>query len=108
MAWWPSWRGGQGPTICAGCPNSIASTQGTNALGCAATLDECFGMGNRPARKAMILSSLRAILDSVAFEAERSGLKASPFLKQLAETEDFLCSITVAELAHGIYRAPTS
>ena len=56
----------------------------------------------------MILSSLRVILDSIVFEAERPGLKASPFLKQPAETEDFLCSITVAELAHGIYRADTS
>ena len=44
-------------------------------------------------------------------EAERRHLNVAQFLKQIApkigETEVALCSITVAELAHGIYRADT-
>lgn len=45
-------------------------------------------------------------------EAERRHLNVAQFLKQIApkigETEVALCSITVAELAHGIHRADTS
>src|SRR6266852_6352997 len=48
---------------------------------------------------------------SVAIEAERQHLNAAQFLKQvirkIGEREAALCSITVAELAHGIYRADT-
>ena len=57
-------------------------------------------------------ASLGVILDSsVAIEAERQHLNAAQFLKQviqmIGEMEAALCSITVAELAHGIYRADT-
>jgi len=53
------------------------------------------------------------ILDSsVLIEAERQGLNVARFLKhmvhRIGEMEAALCSITVAELAHGIYRADTS
>ena len=57
-------------------------------------------------------ASLGVILDSsVVIEAERQHLNAAQFLKQIilkiGETEAALCSITVAELVHGIYRADT-
>ncbi len=57
-------------------------------------------------------ASLGVILDSsVVIEAERQHLNAAQFLKQIiqkiGEMEAALCSITVAELAHGIYRADT-
>jgi len=50
------------------------------------------------------------ILDSsVVIEAERQHLTVAQFLKQITkkvgEMEAALCSITVAELAHGVYRA---
>ncbi len=53
---------------------------------------------------------LGVILDSsVAIEAEREHLDVAQFLRRIAETagerEAALCSISVAELAHGIYRA---
>lgn len=48
---------------------------------------------------------------SVVIEAERQELNAAQFLKQIirnvGEVEAALCSITVAELVHGIYRADT-
>ena len=52
------------------------------------------------------------ILDSsVVIEAERQHLNVAQFLKQIiqkiGEMEAALCSITVAELAHGVYRAET-
>lgn len=55
---------------------------------------------------------LGVILDSsVVIEAERQHLNVARFLKQIAqkiaEMEAALCAITVAELAHGIYRADT-
>jgi tRNA(fMet)-specific endonuclease VapC len=55
---------------------------------------------------------LGVILDSsVVIEAERQHLNAAQFLKQIVqkigETEAALCSISVAELVHGIYRADT-
>ncbi len=57
-------------------------------------------------------ASLGVILDSsVVIEAERQHLNAAQFLKQIiqhiGEMEAGLCSITVAELVHGIYRADT-
>jgi predicted nucleic acid-binding protein len=57
-------------------------------------------------------ASLGVILDSsVVIEAERRHLNVAQFLKQIVqrigETEAALCAITVAELAHGIYRADT-
>ncbi len=60
----------------------------------------------------METASLRVILDSsVLIEAERQQLNAAQFLKQIiqktGEIEAALCAITVAELAHGIYRADT-
>ena len=60
----------------------------------------------------MEAANLGVILDSsVVVEAERHHLNVAQFLKQIAqkigETETALCSITVAELAHGIYRADT-
>ena len=60
----------------------------------------------------MEAASLGVILDSsVAIEAERQHLNVAEFLKQIlekvGEMEAALCSITVAELAHGIYRADT-
>ncbi|HEV2689929.1 MAG TPA: PIN domain-containing protein [Bryobacteraceae bacterium] len=56
--------------------------------------------------------NLGVILDSsVVIEAERKHLNAAQFLKQIiqevGETEAALCAITVAELAHGVYRADT-
>jgi predicted nucleic acid-binding protein len=55
---------------------------------------------------------LGVILDSsVVIEAERQQLSVAQFLKQIVqkigEREAALSSITVAELAHGIYRANT-
>jgi predicted nucleic acid-binding protein len=55
---------------------------------------------------------LGVILDSsVVIGAERRHLNVAQFLKQIVpkigETEVALCSITVAELAHGIHRADT-
>jgi len=55
---------------------------------------------------------LGVILDSsVVIEAERQQLNVVQFLKQIVqnigEQEAALSSITVAELAHGIYRANT-
>ena len=52
------------------------------------------------------------ILDSsLVIEAERQQLNVAQFLKQIirqvGEMEAALCSITVAELAHGVYRADT-
>ena len=60
----------------------------------------------------MEAASLGVILDSsVVIEAERQHLNVAEFLKQIilkvGEMEAALCSITVAELAHGIYRAGT-
>lgn len=57
-------------------------------------------------------ASLGVILDSsVAVDAEREQLNVAGFLKRIAgsigEREACLCAITVAELAHGIYRADT-
>ncbi len=57
-------------------------------------------------------ASMGVILDSsVVIEAERQHLNVAQFLKQIiqkvGEIEAALCSITVAELAHGIYRADT-
>lgn len=57
-------------------------------------------------------ASLGVILDSsVVIEAERQHLNVAQFLKQIVqrigEIEVALCAITVAELAHGIYRADT-
>ena len=58
----------------------------------------------------MEAASLGVILDSsIVIEAERQHLNVIEFLKQIiqkiGEMEAALCSITVAELAHGIYRA---
>jgi uncharacterized LabA/DUF88 family protein len=57
-------------------------------------------------------AGLGVILDSsVAIDAEREQLNVTDFLKRIAgnvgEREASLCVITVAELAHGIYRADT-
>lgn len=57
-------------------------------------------------------AELGIILDSsVVIEAERRRLDAAHFLKHVAaeigEREVGLCAVTVAELAHGIYRADT-
>jgi len=57
-------------------------------------------------------TSLGVILDSsLVIEAERQRLNAVQLLRQImqktGEMEVALCSITVAELAHGIYRADT-
>ena len=56
---------------------------------------------------------LGVVLDtSVVIEAERQRLDVARFLKhiatQIGECEAALCSISVAELAHGIHRANTS
>src|SRR5216684_5690342 len=56
---------------------------------------------------------LGVVLDSsVVIEAERQRLDVARFLKhiatQIGEREAALSSISVAELAHGIYRADTS
>jgi tRNA(fMet)-specific endonuclease VapC len=61
----------------------------------------------------MAPTQLGVILDSsVVIEAERQRFDVARFLKHLAsrigEREVALCSITVAELAHGIYRAETA
>lgn len=58
-------------------------------------------------------TELGVILDSsIVVEAERQRLDAGRFLKQIAsrigEREAALCSITVAELAHGVHRADTA
>jgi len=55
---------------------------------------------------------LGVIIDSsVAIEAERDRLDVAGFLRRIAgilgEREGALCAVTVAELAHGIYRANT-
>jgi predicted nucleic acid-binding protein len=57
-------------------------------------------------------TGLGVILDSrVVIDAEREQLNVADFLKRIAsrvgEREVCLCAITVAELAHGIYRANT-
>jgi predicted nucleic acid-binding protein len=57
-------------------------------------------------------AGLGVILDSsVVIEAERRHLNVAQFLRQMVqkigETEVAICVITVAELAHGIYRADT-
>jgi predicted nucleic acid-binding protein len=56
---------------------------------------------------------LGVVLDSsVVIKAERQRLDVALFLKhvaaQIGECEVALCSISVAELAHGIYRADTA
>lgn len=55
---------------------------------------------------------LGVILDSsIMIEAERQRLDAGRFLRGVAtrigEREAALCSVTVAELAHGVHRADT-
>ena len=60
----------------------------------------------------MEAARLGVILDSsVVIEAERGHLNVVQFLQQIVqkinEMEIALCSIPVAELAHGIYRADT-
>ncbi len=60
----------------------------------------------------MEAARLGVILDSsVVIEAERGHLNVVQFLKQIVqkigEMEAALRSITVAELAHGVYRADT-
>jgi predicted nucleic acid-binding protein len=55
---------------------------------------------------------LGLILDSsIIIEAERKGQTVEQLLKQIkqnfGEVEIAICSVTVAELAHGIYRANT-
>ena len=55
---------------------------------------------------------LGVILDSsIVIEAERQRLDVARFLKHIAgrigDRETALCAISVAELAHGIYRANT-
>lgn len=55
-------------------------------------------------------ASLGVILDSsVVIHAERQHLPLAQFLQQIrqliGEQEAALCSITIAELAHGVYRA---
>lgn len=57
-------------------------------------------------------AQLGVILDSsVVIEAERQRLDVAQFLRrivnQIGEREAALCSITVAELAHGVHRADT-
>jgi hypothetical protein len=57
-------------------------------------------------------ATLGVVLDSsVVIEGGRRHLNVAQFLKQIVprigETEVALCSITVAELAHGIHRADT-
>jgi predicted nucleic acid-binding protein len=61
----------------------------------------------------MEAASLGVILDSsVVIEAERQHLNVAQFLKlivqKIGEMEVALCSISVAELVHGIYRADTA
>ena len=60
----------------------------------------------------METARLGIILDSsVVIEAERQRLDVAQFLRQVTqkvgEMEAALCSISVAELAHGIHRANT-
>jgi predicted nucleic acid-binding protein len=60
----------------------------------------------------METASLGVILDSsVIIEAERQHLNVTQLLKQIiqkiGEMEAAIRSITIAELAHGIYRADT-
>jgi len=86
------------------------------ARGSTATLDEGFmhdveGRDRQP-QPGMETANLGVILDSsVVIEAERQHLNVAQFLKlvvqKVGEMEAALCSITVAELAHGIYRADT-
>jgi predicted nucleic acid-binding protein len=57
-------------------------------------------------------ASLGVVLDtSVVVEAERERLDVARFLKHITahigEREAALCSISVAELAHGVHRADT-
>jgi tRNA(fMet)-specific endonuclease VapC len=57
-------------------------------------------------------ADLGVILDSsVVIEAERQHLNVTQFLRRIVqkigETEAAVCSITVAELAHGVHRADT-
>jgi predicted nucleic acid-binding protein len=57
-------------------------------------------------------AGLGVILDSsLVIEAERQHLNVTQFLRRIVqaigETEAALCSITVAELAHGVHRADT-
>jgi len=57
-------------------------------------------------------SELGVILDSsILIEAERQRLDVAQFLEQvkaqIGELDAALCSISVAELAHGVYRADT-
>ena len=57
-------------------------------------------------------ASLGVVLDSsVVIEAERQRLDVAGFLKhvtaRIGEREAALCSISVAELAHGVHRADT-
>lgn len=58
-------------------------------------------------------ANLGVVLDSsIVIEAERQRLNVARFLKyvtsQIGEREAALCSISVAELAHGVYRADTA
>jgi predicted nucleic acid-binding protein len=58
----------------------------------------------------MDAAGLGVVLDSsIAIDAEREHLNVADFLKKIAarigERAACLCVITVAELAHGIYRA---
>jgi predicted nucleic acid-binding protein len=57
-------------------------------------------------------ANLGVVLDSsVVIEAERQRLDVTSFLKhiagQIGDREAALCSISVAELAHGVHRADT-
>ena len=61
----------------------------------------------------METANLGVILDSsIVIEAERRRLNTAQSLKQIiqkiGEMEAALCSITVAEFVHGIYRADTT
>ena len=61
----------------------------------------------------MEAASLGVILDSsIVIEAERQHLNVAEFLKltvqNTGEMEAGICSITIAELVHGIYRADTA
>lgn len=58
-------------------------------------------------------AGLGVILDSsIMIEAERQRLDVARFLKlvteRMGEREAALCAISVAELAHGVYRADTA
>ncbi len=57
-------------------------------------------------------ANLGVVLDSsIMIEAERQRLHVASFLKyiasQIGERQAALCSISVADLAHGIHRADT-